>query len=177
MLKRARVLTSVMDDYIRRYEVGCQCKRSRDLAADRPARTLTCRNLSSATSDMIRLRLPDGRRRLTVREAARLQSFPDWFRLHGTLIVSPADRPVVAAGALGKNNQASDPAVAEPLPGDDIDTAGLDRLRTRVLFQVRVGAPKEFAGRLVQGHRNIPKSGRPVATGQPTDSPPVIGLE
>ena len=51
---------------------------------DRPARTVTCRNLAGATSDMHRVRLPDGRRRrLTVGEGARLQSFPDWFRFSG----------------------------------------------------------------------------------------------
>ena len=53
---------------------------------DRPARTLTCRNLAGATSDMHRIKLPDGRRRrITVREAARLQSFPDWFEFSGGL--------------------------------------------------------------------------------------------
>ena len=50
---------------------------SRDLHSDRPARTVTCRNLAGATSDVCRIRLPDGRRRrLTVREGARLQGFP-----------------------------------------------------------------------------------------------------
>ena len=49
-----------------------------------PARTLTCRNLAGATSDMHRVRLADGRRRrITQREAARLQSFPDWFEFCG----------------------------------------------------------------------------------------------
>lgn len=80
-----RFLTTSMDAYIERYELASKCVVPRDLHLDRPARTLTTRNLAGATGDMHRLRLPDGRRRrLTVREAARLQSFPDWFRFTGS---------------------------------------------------------------------------------------------
>ena len=57
----------------------------RDLHMDRPARTLTCRNLAGSTADMHRIKLSDGRRRrLRVQEAARLQSFPDWFEFSGS---------------------------------------------------------------------------------------------
>lgn len=78
-------LTKSQDEYIARYEAKSQCKTPRDLHLDKPARTLTCRNLAGGTSDMHRIKLPDGRRRrLTVREAARLQSFPDWFEFTGT---------------------------------------------------------------------------------------------
>lgn len=80
----ARYLTPSMDAYIARYERASACRHPRDLHLDRPARTLTCRNLAGATGDMQRLRLPDGRRRmLRLREAARLQSFPDWFTFAG----------------------------------------------------------------------------------------------
>ena len=73
-------LTKRMDEYIAKYEMKSHCVRPRDLRLNEPARTLTCRNLAGATSDMQRIRLDDGRRRrLTVREATRLQSFPDWF--------------------------------------------------------------------------------------------------
>lgn len=78
-------LTKAQDEYIARYEAKSQCKTPRDLHLDKPARTLTCRNLAGGTSDMHRIKLPDGRRRrVTVREAARLQSFPDWFEFSGT---------------------------------------------------------------------------------------------
>lgn len=83
--KNAAFLTPAMDEYIAKYERASQCKNPRDLHLDRPARTLTCRNLAGATSDMHRIKLPDGRRRrITVQEAARLQGFPDWFEFCGT---------------------------------------------------------------------------------------------
>jgi len=81
----SRFLTPNMDKYIAAYEEKSSCVRPRDLHLDQPARTLTCRNLAGATSDMIRIRLPDGRRRmLHVEEAARLQSFPSWFKFEGS---------------------------------------------------------------------------------------------
>lgn len=81
----SRFLTKSMDDYIARYEAASCCTTPRDLHLNLPARTLTCRNLAGATSDMHRLRLPDGRRRrILPREAARLQSFPDWFEFQGS---------------------------------------------------------------------------------------------
>ncbi|WP_118976724.1 DNA cytosine methyltransferase [Taibaiella koreensis] len=80
----SKFLNAAQDAYIAKYEKASDCVNPRDLYADRPARTLTCRNLAGATGDMQRVRLPDGRRRrLLIKEAARLQSFPDWFEFSG----------------------------------------------------------------------------------------------
>lgn len=80
----SKFLTASMDAYVARYEKASFCVKPRDLYLDRPARTLTCRNLAGATGDMQRIKLPDGRRRrLLLREAARLQSFPDYFEFCG----------------------------------------------------------------------------------------------
>lgn len=81
----SKFLTPSMDIYVAKYEKASFCKNPRDLHLDKPARTLTCRNLAGATGDMQRIKLPDGRRRrLLLREAARLQSFPDWFEFVGS---------------------------------------------------------------------------------------------
>ena len=81
----SKILTPSMDRYIAVYEKKSQMINARDMHLERPARTVTCRNLAGATSDMQRIKLPDGRRRrLTVSEGARLQSFPDWFAFAGT---------------------------------------------------------------------------------------------
>ena len=77
-------LSPNQDVYIAKYEKASKCINPRDLHFDRPARTVTCRNLAGATGDMHRIKLPDGgRKRVNVREAARLQSFPDWYEFLG----------------------------------------------------------------------------------------------
>ncbi len=83
--KGSRYLTPSMDTYVAKYEAASKCVVPRDLHMHLPARTLTCRNLSGSTSDMHRIKLPNGKRRqLLVREAARLQSFPDKFEFCGS---------------------------------------------------------------------------------------------
>jgi DNA (cytosine-5)-methyltransferase 1 len=73
------------DAYIKKYEIASKCINPRDLNLNKPARTLTCRNLAGATGDMHRVKLEDGtRKRLNVRDAARLQSFPDYFNFVGS---------------------------------------------------------------------------------------------
>ena len=84
MPEDSKFLTQSMDEYIAKYEKASYCIKPRDLYLDKPARTLTCRNIAAATSDMHRIKLSDGRRRrLTPQEASRLQSFPDWFQFTG----------------------------------------------------------------------------------------------
>ncbi len=81
----SKILNASMDRYIANYEKASSCINPRDLYPHKPARTLTCRNLAGATGDMQRVKLQDGRRRrISVKEAARLQSFPDWFEFTGT---------------------------------------------------------------------------------------------
>lgn len=78
-------LTPSMDKYISIYEKASHCRRPRDLNRSRVARTLTCRNLGGCSSDMHRICTTNGKRRmLFVREAARLQGFPDWFEFSGS---------------------------------------------------------------------------------------------
>ncbi len=83
--KDSKYLTIEMEKYIKKYEIASHCKVSRDLHLDRPSRTLTCRNLGGSTGDMLRVSLPNGRRRrIRTVESARLQSFPDWFEFKGS---------------------------------------------------------------------------------------------
>ena len=82
--ERPSYLTKSMDKYIAVYEKASQC-RPRDLNPKKPARTLTCRNLGGYSSDMHRIKMRNGKRRLLYKiEASRLQGFPDWFEFSGS---------------------------------------------------------------------------------------------
>ena len=174
----ARLLSEEMNDYIERYERASGCRTPRDLHLDRPARTLTVRNLAGATGDMMRLRLADGRRRmLTIREAARLQSFPDWFRFHGSnrssfeqignavppmlaLAVARMVRERVAAsGSSAKPKGHSYPAPSSEAAAATMranrrrDTGPERRLRSELHrrgWRFRVDLPLDAAGRRVR---------------------------
>jgi DNA (cytosine-5)-methyltransferase 1 len=81
----SKILTESMDKYVAKYEKASSCINPRDLKLEKPARTLTCRNIAASTGDMQRVKISDGRRRrISVRESARLQSFPDRFEFCGT---------------------------------------------------------------------------------------------
>ena len=83
--KESKIVTPQMQKYIDNYEAASKCVTERNLHLDRPARTLTCRNLSGSTGDMHRIKLKNGKKRtLTVREAAILQTFPEWYKFSGT---------------------------------------------------------------------------------------------
>jgi DNA (cytosine-5)-methyltransferase 1 len=65
---------------IEKYEKSSK-SRPRDIYFDEPCRTLTCKNLCAKTNDVIRLKLPEGRRMLTVREACIIQTIPyNWMK-------------------------------------------------------------------------------------------------
>lgn len=84
IVDEGKVLTPSMDEYVKKYEIASKCINPRDLYLEKPSRTLTCRNIAAPTGDMIRVKLKDGRRRrISIRESARLQSFPDHFDFCG----------------------------------------------------------------------------------------------
>ena len=160
----SKYLTPGMDRYIAEYEHRSHCVVPRDLHLDKPSRTVTCRNLGGATSDMLRLRMPSGRRRrLTVREGARLQSFPDWFDFAGVEYeqyeqIGNAVAPLLglalarcAGAALGmgspqptelnvrKSGMTTDPIAPDPV-GEKVDQA------LNIMRCIGVGNCSRFSG-------------------------------
>jgi len=115
----AKFLTDSMDRYIADYERRSHCVTPRDLHLDRPARTLTCRNFGGATSDMQRVRLPDGRRRmLTVRGGRKTPRFSRLVSVCGQPLQANRKRRVTphvhsawqaSNACLGENNAAHPP--------------------------------------------------------------------
>ncbi len=133
----SKFLTPSMDAYIAEYERKSSCVNPRDLHLDKPARTLTCRNLGGATADMQRIKLPDGRRRmLEVREAARLQSFPDWYQFGGT--------KYEAMEQIGNS--------VAPLVGLAIAKSVRQALDGSLKTMPKSGAPKQMELFMAEGH-------------------------
>ena len=123
----SKFLTPNMDRYIAEYEKKSHCINPRDLHLDQPSRTVTCRNLGGATADMLRIKLSDGRRRmLTVPEAARLQSFPDWFEFEGTQYqqfeqIGNAVAPLMALAIAQEAKKLLDSSVTKNVINIDVD--------------------------------------------------------
>ncbi|KAL1523985.1 hypothetical protein AB1Y20_018900 [Prymnesium parvum] len=84
----ALTLTPGQQERAERLDILSRCVHLRELHPDRPARTLTASGLANNHALMPRLRLDDGEtlRRLSVGEAARLQSFPPWYVFHEEVI-------------------------------------------------------------------------------------------
>ncbi len=139
----SKFLTPSMDAYVAKYEKASHCIRPRDLYLDKPARTLTCRNLAGATGDMHRIRMPDGRRRrLLVREAARLQSFPDWFVFSGGETsqynqIGNAVPPLLSLAIAGEVKRSL--SVSKKLSSEEISYRNLPDQMEFPLFQHEAG--------------------------------------
>lgn len=136
----SKFLNASMDEYVLKYEKASMCINPRDLYPDKPARTLTCRNLAGATGDMQRVRLQDGsRRRLMHKEAARLQSFPDWFNFVGneTQRFNQIGNSVAPLLALRMANQIKASLAREDeYSSEEIFAGRFGANNTRTLFQI-----------------------------------------
>ena len=81
-------LTEAQRERAARLDIMSRCVNLRELHPNRPSRTITASGLANKHSLMPRLRLADGEtlRRLSVEEAACLQSFPNTFNFSADLI-------------------------------------------------------------------------------------------
>jgi len=130
--KESKFLTTSQDEYIAKYEKASKCTNPRDLNPDKPSRTLTCRNLAAATGDMHRVKLHDGRRkRLSTLEAARLQSFPDWFNFTGN-----------ETSQFNQIGNAVAPFLAYQIADSIQKTYNLPELNTNEILKIKLAKPK-----------------------------------